>query len=137
MTDMQSSQAFLPWFIKVDGEFVVVFFLVIRPGRGRCARGGEGGNIEDHEGLEDCADFAESCETGFVQDSGAEVVVEVVTKVLEVSAGVNMSKLRTYRGRSEHVLQLLLARIEELAVQIEFIHTQLFEITTPRSRLIE
>jgi hypothetical protein len=71
MTDMQSSQAFLPWFVKVDGEFIVVFIPVIRGGRERCVREGEGRNVEDHEGLEDCADFAESCEAGFVQDSGA------------------------------------------------------------------
>jgi hypothetical protein len=132
MTDMQFAQAFLLRFVKVDGEFDVISVLIIGGGS---ARGGGGGNVEDHEGLEDCADFAESGETGFVQDSGAEVVIEVVAEVLEVSAGVNMSKLRTYRGRSKRILQLLLARIEELAVQIEFIHTQLFEITTPRSCL--
>jgi len=88
---MQSSQAFLPRFVKIDGEFVVVFFLIIGGGRG-----GEGRNVEDHQGLEDCADFAKSCEAGFVQNSWAEVIVEVVAEVLEVSAGVNMSKLRTY-----------------------------------------
>jgi hypothetical protein len=48
--------------------------------------------------------------------------VEVVAELLKVSVGLNMSKLRTYRGRSRHVLQLLLAGIEELAVQIKFIH---------------
>jgi hypothetical protein len=81
--------------------------------------------------LKDYTDFAEHCKTGFVQDSGAEVIIEVVAEVLEVSASVNMSKLRMYRERSKYVPQFLLARIEELAVQIEFIHTQLFEITTP------
>ena len=40
-------------------------------------------------------DFAESCETGLVQDSG-EVLIEIVTEVLEVGAGVNMSKLQMY-----------------------------------------
>jgi hypothetical protein len=72
MTDMQLSQAFLLRFVKVDGEFVVVFIPVIRGGRGGCVRGGDWGNVEDYEGLEDCADFTESCEAEFVQDSGAQ-----------------------------------------------------------------
>jgi hypothetical protein len=71
MTDMQLSQAFLPRFVKVDSEFVVVCIPGIRGGGGECVRGGDGGNVEYHKGLEDCADLAESCEVGFVQDSGA------------------------------------------------------------------
>jgi hypothetical protein len=76
----------------------------------------------------------------FVQDSGVGggwgVIIEVIAEVLKVSTGVNMRKLQIYRG-SKHILQLLLVCIEELAVQIEFIRTQLFEITTPQSCLIE
>jgi len=68
---MQLSQAFLPRFGKVDHEFVVVFIPINRGGREGYVRGGDGGNVEDHEGLYDCADLAESCEAGFVQDSGA------------------------------------------------------------------
>ena len=71
----------------------------------------------------------------FVQDSGGRSS-EVIAEVLEVSTGVNMSKLRMYRG-SKHILQLFLVHIEELAVQIEFIRTQLFEITTLQSCPIE
>jgi len=71
----------------------------------------------------------------FIQDSGGRSS-EVITEVLEVSTGVNMSKLQMYRG-SKYILQFFLVHIEELMVQIEFIRTQLFEITTPQSCLIE
>lgn len=48
------------------------------------------------------ANFAEGCETGLVQDPGTEVVVEVITKVLEVSTGRRgVSGMNRAEGKTE------------------------------------
>ena len=61
------------------------------------------GYVEDHESLQDGADFAQCREARLVKDARSQVVVEIVAKVLQV------------------LVELLFARVEELAVQIELV----------------
>ena len=61
------------------------------------------GYVEDHKSLQDGAHFAQRREARLVKDARSQVVVEIVAKVLQV------------------LVELLFARVEELAVQIELV----------------
>ena len=60
-------------------------------------------DVEDLECLQDSADFTQRREARLVKDARSQVVVEIVAKVLQV------------------LVELLFARVEELAVQIELV----------------